>query len=115
CGQGRRQGQGEASRLRRARQGAALDEDRRSADRRGPRGQAEGRGRAAAAGGGGRGVDASDPLASRLELEACDENGRPRGRPFSCRDAYARKPVRKNVRAAPTPLSSVVPRASNTK
>ncbi len=59
-GQGRRQGEGQAAGLRRARQGAAVDESGRSADRRGPRSQAEGRGRRAAAttaaGGGGRGV-----------------------------------------------------------
>ena len=48
--QGRRQGQGQAARLRRARQGAAVDESRRSGDRRGPRGQAKGRRRRAAAG-----------------------------------------------------------------
>ena len=52
--QGRRQGQGEAARLRRARQGAALHEGGRPGHRRGPRSQAEGRGRAAPTRGGGR-------------------------------------------------------------
>src|SRR5580658_4415603 len=51
CRQGRRQGQGETPRLRRARQGAAVDEGGRSTDRRRPRSQAEGRGRAATRGG----------------------------------------------------------------
>ena len=41
--QGRRQGQGQAARLRRSRQDAAVDEGGRSGDRRGPRGQAEDR------------------------------------------------------------------------
>ena len=41
--QGRRQGEGQAARLRRARQGPPVDEGRRPGDRRGPRGQAEGR------------------------------------------------------------------------
>src|SRR6185369_11311359 len=40
--QGRRQGQGQAARLRRPRQDAAVDEGGRSGHRRGPRGQAEG-------------------------------------------------------------------------
>ena len=40
--QGRRQGQGQAARLRRPRQDPAVDEGGRSGDRRGPRGQAEG-------------------------------------------------------------------------
>ena len=38
--QGRRQGEGQAARLRRARQGAPVDEGRRPGDRRGPRSQA---------------------------------------------------------------------------
>ncbi len=53
-GQGGRQGQGQAPRLRRARQGAAVHEGRRPGDRRGPRGQAEGRRRPAAPGARGR-------------------------------------------------------------
>ena len=48
--QGRRQGEGQAARLRRARQDAAVDEGRRPADRRGSRSQAKGRGRAARSG-----------------------------------------------------------------
>ena len=47
-GQGRRQGQSQTPWLRRARQGQAVDEGRRSGDRRRPRGEAEGRRRAAA-------------------------------------------------------------------
>ena len=47
-GQGRRQGQGQAARLRRPRQGAPVHEGGRPGDRRGPRGQAEGRERAGA-------------------------------------------------------------------
>ncbi len=43
--QGRRQGQGQAARLGRARQGAPVDEGGRPGDRRGPRSQAEGRAR----------------------------------------------------------------------
>ena len=49
--QGRRQGEGEAARLRRSRQGAAVDEGGRPGDRRGPRSQAEGRRRRTAPGG----------------------------------------------------------------
>ena len=48
--QGRRQGEGEAARLRRSRQGAAVDEGGRSGNRRGPGSQAEGRRRRTAAG-----------------------------------------------------------------
>ena len=62
-GEGGRQGQGEAARLRRARQGASLHEGRRPDDRGGHRSPAEGRGRAAArqrasGGGGGRRIAA---------------------------------------------------------
>ena len=53
-GQGRRQGEGQAAGLRRPRQGAPVDEGRRSGHRRGPRSQAEGRRRAAARSGCGR-------------------------------------------------------------
>jgi|GEM_PF-130719 len=42
CRQGRPEGQGQAARLRRARQGAPVDEGRRPGDRRGPRGQGQG-------------------------------------------------------------------------
>src|SRR5205085_7543745 len=47
-GQGRRQGEGQAARLRRSRQDAPVDEGRRPGDRRGPRGEAEGRRRESA-------------------------------------------------------------------
>ncbi len=71
-GQGRRQGEGQAARLRRPRQGAAVDEGGRSDDRRGPRGQAKSRKRAAAGGGRRRrGGVSSVPGAAHREVVRC--------------------------------------------
>ena len=71
--QGRRQGQGQAARLRRSRQDAAVDEGGRPGDRRGPRGQAEG-GSPGAARSGRR-------VSHRCE---CERQGRLNSRPFCC-------------------------------
>ncbi len=62
--QGRRQGEGQTARLRRAWQDAAVDEGRRSRHRRGPRSQAKGRRRPTARSGSRRRVIARSHLAS---------------------------------------------------
>ncbi len=86
--QGRRQGEGEAARLRRSRQGAAVDEGGRSGNRRGPGSQAEGRRRRAAPGG--RRRVSLKPLSSECK-------GRPQGRPFCFNASVICRTTRKSI------------------
>src|SRR6187549_3714141 len=98
--QGRRQGQGQAARLRRPRQDPAVYEGGRSGNRRGPRGQAEG------------GWPGAARSSRRVRHRNNVNKGRLKGRPFLLSDRGTMPPtftLRDSAEAAANPalISSV--------
>ncbi len=101
-GQGRRQGEGQAAGLRRARQGAPVDEGGRPGDRRGHRGQAEGA----------RPPAQQPPAAAAAEVappasRGTRRTGGPRGRPFYCPPALEKARICDSRHSRPPALPLV--------